>query len=156
MTFDTFTIHSFQKISHMYVRTATTRQIDISCLAEATAQEVFDTIARHMLTQNERCTLTESVDTPRCLYRLETQGRVLKCAAGCLISDSQYNPNMENVRWSGLTDAKSEFRFSSNHAGLITACQDIHDCKYILASEWPQELLGIAQRYNLIPFSIVH
>ena len=50
-------------------------------------QEIFDKVAKHLLTQNERAVNASG----RCKYRING----LKCAAGILISDSDYLPEME-------------------------------------------------------------
>lgn len=137
----------------MYVRTATTRYIDTDNLATASRQEVYDTIARHMLSQNRRCVN----DRGDCKYLMHDDAGVLRCAAGCLISSDRYTPAMENKRWNDLTMAAGGrgFGFSTNHLQMIQALQDIHDCKYIPPSEWPGELRTYAAENNLIPFSIV-
>jgi hypothetical protein len=54
----------------------------------ATKQEIFDTVARHLLTQNARAE-DEGGD---CLYRTP-EG--LMCAAGCLIPDAAYSRDIE-------------------------------------------------------------
>ena len=68
--------------------------ITLKTLGKATAQEVFDQVATHLLTQNER-----SLDGASCSYR-NCDG--LKCAAGCLISDDEYDNQMEGIDWRGV------------------------------------------------------
>lgn len=55
-----------------------------------TNQEIFDTVAVHLLTQNKRATKANCSTT--CQYRT-SEG--LKCAVGCLIPDEKYTPEME-------------------------------------------------------------
>ena len=57
------------------------KTINLSNLAQASTQEVFDFVAIHLLTQNEK-----SGDDQVCYYRSPTG---LKCAAGCLIADDE-------------------------------------------------------------------
>jgi len=51
-----------------------------------TPQEIFDTVVDHLLSQGKK----SSVDV--CMYRTSTG---LKCAVGILISDSDYDSDME-------------------------------------------------------------
>jgi len=67
--------------------------ITLDNLEEATAQEVFNHIANHLVTQgvqamnNESCCVNRSV---------QEDGTVLKCAAGSLITDEQYEKLEQN------------------------------------------------------------
>ncbi len=57
-------------------------------------QEIFDKVAKHLLTQKARC--TDSKTGRRCLYfDPETK---MKCAAGCLIPDRDYSESFEGQR----------------------------------------------------------
>ena len=53
-----------------------------------TRQEIFDTVARHLLAQNKK-----SLNGATCVYR---DGYGLSCAIGCLIADQHYTPNIES------------------------------------------------------------
>lgn len=55
-----------------------------------TLQEVFDKVARHLLTQGQRSILRE---TGRCAYRGD-EGCM--CAVGVLIADEHYHPKLED------------------------------------------------------------
>ena len=67
-------------------------KITLKTLEQATAQEVFDQVAEHMLTQYELSMLNDT-----CVYRGYSG---LKCAAGCLIGDDEYNNElMEGFTW---------------------------------------------------------
>lgn len=103
-----------------------------------TAQEVFDIVARHLLTQNAKS--IES-DKPYCLYR-SSDGK--KCAAGCLIPDAHYNPRMENISWRELV---CDYSFPHNHSNLIHRLQEIHDHRQ--TSEWKKQLKSLADDYEL-------
>lgn len=57
-------------------------------------QEIFNTVATHLLTQNARSMGTApQMEGRGCLYRGEN-GRM--CAVGCLIKDEFYDPILEN------------------------------------------------------------
>ncbi len=56
---------------------------------QPTIRQLFDFVKNHLLTQNEK---SFSEVRGYCMYR---QGS-LKCAIGCLISDEQYNGELEN------------------------------------------------------------
>lgn len=106
-----------------------------------TQQELFDAVARHLLTQKVR-----SGDGPaNCLYR-GPDGR--KCAMGIFIPDADYQPRMETVSiivplvWdtTGLS------------RGLERAAQDlqaIHDS--VDPGMWADNLRWYARRRALNP-----
>jgi hypothetical protein len=110
--------------------------IDLSNLAEATEQEVFDQVKNHLLTQGVKC---ESDDT--CLYRGENN---LKCAAGCLIADHQYMPEMEENNWETLVEKGI---VPSAHSDLIEALQKVHDTCTV--GTWSNYLWEVAREFNL-------
>lgn len=56
------------------------------------AQEIFDTVAKHLFKQGCRSVEDESLDDPACLYR-GPEGRM--CAVGVLIPDELYDADME-------------------------------------------------------------
>lgn len=93
------------------------KTITINNLAESTTEEVFEYIKHHLLTQMKRCV----DDKGYCLYRNE-QG--LKCAAGCLIPDDMYYPDLEYRKWYSLVIEKFVHK---EHRGLIQRMQRIHD-----------------------------
>jgi len=98
--------------------------ITINNLAESTTEEVFEYIKHHLLTQMKKCVN----DRGLCLYRNE-QG--LKCAAGCLIPDDLYNPDLEHERWSALV--RQQFA-PADHKQLIQRMQYMHDERPV--SDW--------------------
>ncbi len=98
-----------------------------------TAQEVFDTVAKHLLTQNRRSCLFDE----KCAYR-GTGG--LMCAAGCLIPDDQYDESMEGAGWLDLD-------LSDVHRELIASLQYVHD--YLDVDRWKKELSHVAENNNL-------
>lgn len=68
--------------------------ITLATLPSATEKEVFDQVSDHLLSQKIR-----SMKDGVCLYRM-SDGR--KCAAGCLISDDEYNEEIEGKSWYDL------------------------------------------------------
>ena len=109
--------------------------ITLATLSQATEQEVFDQVYIHLLTQNKK-----SRDRTTCLYRYNG----LKCAAGCLISDNEYQPEMEGRNWYLLY---TNFNITNNHHNLINDLQIIHDKKAV--EDWENELSILAESYSL-------
>jgi hypothetical protein len=90
---------------------------------------LFEKIKTHLLTQNEK-----SVDKyGLCMYR-GLNG--LMCAAGCLIPNHKYNPEMEETSSSDIDFFRSTFNDAEN--ALITAFQVLHDG--LDPSEWASEI----------------
>ena len=119
------------------------RKIHIDNLAAAAAQEVFDHVAFHLLTQNERA-VNKYND---CKYRVRKGNKTLKCAAGSLIPESKYSTDMEGASWRELRLYRSD-----EHVVLIIELQKLHDMNYPEA--WKQELKVLASR-NRLSFQIV-
>ena len=113
--------------------------ITLATLPQATAQEVFDQVATHLLKQNEK-----SEDLYRCLYRGSNN---LKCAAGCLISDQEYNDLLEGNPWASLINSGY---VPSEHADLICSLQRVHDENSV--GDWPELLSKVAREFNLTFF----
>ena len=120
-------------------------QITLANLKEATAKQVFEHVKAHLLTQNQQ-SLNEKGS---CVYR---NANGLMCAAGCLISDSEYSGiNVHGYgldegsvkNWKFLTD--NEFT-PKDHGNLISELQTIHD--HVSVSAWPQKLEQMAITYG--------
>jgi hypothetical protein len=112
-------------------------KITLKTLSEATAQQVFDQVAKHLLTQKR-----QSVLGIRCKYRGD---KGMMCAAGALISDEEYTEKMEEKSWESLVD---DGIVPTRHlADLITELQDIHD-QYD-TEFWETKLSDLALRYKL-------
>ncbi len=105
--------------------------ITIKSLPYVTGQEVFDQVANHLLTQKTR-SIIATKGGYECVYRT-TEG--LKCAAGCLIGDDEYKPEMEKQRWKKLVEDKLVPDF---HRVLILELQLIHD--NIHPNKWYEKL----------------
>ena len=114
------------------------KQITLATLPTATEQEVFDYVAHHLLTQNQR-----SVDpkSKRCAYRGKDN---LTCAAGCLMADDEYNPEFEGWPWSSLIGRDCVPR---THRDLIGYLQSVHDNNH--PDNWAQCLKKVAKEFSL-------
>jgi hypothetical protein len=108
--------------------------ITLKTLPLATREEVKAQIEAHLLAQGEQCTAGAS-----CRYRLvRLDGSVLKCAAGCLIGDDEYDEGFEGCTWGMLV---SEYNLPTSHNDLIQAYQRVHDS--VDPSQWPYEFSWI-------------
>jgi hypothetical protein len=124
-----------------------------------TPQEIFDTVVQHLRKQGSKSLLTEQqcrdlMEPPgACAYRGEN-GK--KCAAGILISDEEYLPEMEGYNFNGLlqevirgkTAPPSLGQRLSPHWDLIRALQHIHDRSEI--RDWEDDFRQIALNHKLI------
>ena len=116
--------------------------ITLKTLPQATAQEVFDQIVQHLLTQ---LVPAQTNTTGVCRYRIEKQsGQILKCAAGCLIAEDEYKRKFEGDSWDHLVNCGL---VPDTHKDLITSLQKMHDT--CLVSEWPERLRQLAADYDL-------
>ena len=111
--------------------------ITLKTLPQATAQEVFDQVTRHLLTQNKR----SAGEGNACFYKNKDG---LKCAAGCLIGDDEYKSEFEKRRWFDLID---NYNFPNIHSVLIKRLQITHD--NLEPSNWHHYLKTIAIENNL-------
>lgn len=117
--------------------------ITLKNLHLATEQEVFDQVARHLLTQMET-----SIVGKKCLYRTKLDdGTILKCAAGCLIGDDEYTEEFDrkNSSWSWLI--YNNLVPTNNCVELITTLQGLHD--NFEPECWKARLHNVATEFNL-------
>lgn len=88
-----------------------------------TNQQLFDTVATHLLTQRTRSIATKNGRPTRCAYRGRKNTR---CAIGCLIPDDRYDAAFE-----GFAVKKPEIRkaagLRSAQLPLAEELQQIHD-----------------------------
>lgn len=118
-------------------------KITLKNLHEATAQQVFDQVARHMLAQGKRSLgINPETGSDRCAYRGENG---MMCAAGCLIGDDEYNAAMEGRAWTSLSGDSVVPR--TTHDDLIDDLQYAHDITS--PSEWRGSLRYVARRHGL-------
>jgi len=115
--------------------------ITLKTLPYATAQEVFEQVANHLIKQNAKSQITHGQEIAECFYRLDT----LKCAAGCLIGEDEYNEKrMEGKNWDTLL---MRGIVPENHDDLICDLQKVHDKKE--TNTWKEELIKVATEHNL-------
>lgn len=111
-------------------------------------QELFDKVATHLLTQNERSGGGEFL---RCAYKGENG---LSCAVGCLIDDQVYDPKIENMKADRSDVVKAVERslnrvLNTENMGLLLDLQGIHD--RTLPEQWPTLLKCLAKNWELSP-----
>lgn len=114
-------------------------------------QEIFDTIAKHLLTQNAQAiNLNE-----RCVYWNKETGN--KCVVGCMIPEENYDPKFESTNiaclfqnYSNLMDTIFKVISKvdkSDKISLLIRLQGMHD--KTPASMWKGELEHIALNFEL-------
>lgn len=111
--------------------------ITLKTLPEAPLQDIFDQVVTHLLTQNEKC-----ADGRQCYYRYDN----LKCAAGCLIADDEYQKNFERRRWGNIEEI-CNLNLSEEKTALIEALQNVHDGSE--AIDWFGDLMDVAKEFQL-------
>ena len=111
-----------------------------------TKQEIFTKVARHLLAQNAKSSFCRG-DLDLCRYR-DPRGR--KCAVGCLIADTAYRTDLENL---GVfsRDVKEALLASGVDLDdytliLLDELQGVHDKHNV--SEWRTSLKEIASRWG--------
>ena len=112
-----------------------------------TAQQIFDKVAIHLLTQNKRAIDEDKI----CKYRTEDG---LKCAVGCLIPDEDYDPRMELMTFPILFLSPNRQRFPQlhplhDHISILQELQRIHDRS--LPETWKHRLTLLAEQFDLNP-----
>lgn len=122
--------------------------VTLKTLAQATKQQVFDQVVTHLRVQKVQANGSEG-----CAYRAGQ----LMCAAGCLIADDEYKPEMDMAgkdpqgeqcgsNWNNLVRRKVVPH--TQHDELIQDLQHVHD-SYRGPSSWEGEFAKTAQRFNL-------
>ena len=98
-------------------------------LQNTTSQEIFDKVLNHLREQKVRAWNEEE---KACKYRVEVEdGKVLKCAAGCLIDDDEYDwrfdypSGYQGSSWDSLV--KQGDIAASDYDDLIKDLQWVHD-----------------------------
>lgn len=124
--------------------------ITLATLKNATAQQVFDQAVHGLLKQG--CpSIDERED--RCKYRVKLpNGDTLRCAAGMLIGDDEYTPEMDGV--GGPSYVGTDWRelieiglVPKAHEVLIRDLQRIHDGEQI--EDWERHFQMLANDYGL-------
>jgi hypothetical protein len=124
-----------------------------------TNQEMYDRVARHLLTQQARAVVPvtpgrlgidgnvlSSVES--CRYRTPSG---LKCAIGCLIPDDKYQESMEGAGIGSRPAIAAAIGIRGAEQLMLAAkLQVIHDSW--LVESWAARLKMLAEEYRLVPF----
>jgi hypothetical protein len=124
-------------------------------MAAMTAQEIFDKVTTHLLTQMKQ---SRNSNSGGCVYR-SPDG--LMCALGCLIEDSEYTPTMEVAFSSLMTSGKCPqslmdrlgiipeptFNEFGGNYYLLNQLQYIHDANQ--PEDWRDQLNKLAALMKL-------
>lgn len=119
---------------------------------EQTPQQIFDTVVNHLRAQGAKSVaLNEDGSTQMagsvafCLYRSADGKR--KCAAGAVITDEEYLPEMEgNVITAVMDRYKLTHLFP--HRELLAGLQQVHDFRSV--EEWEENFKLVADQMGLI------
>ena len=120
--------------------------ITLATLRQATEQEIFDQVVGHLLKQNAQC--VEAICGVKnvndsCVYWDKETG--MKCAAGCLIAEDEYDWSLEKNDWQALATQGMVPLF---HAEFIQKLQSIHD-KNSDPTKWIKPFCDLAKERNL-------
>jgi hypothetical protein len=105
-------------------------------------QEIFDFVASHLLTQNERA-MEEGY---LCKYRIGN----LKCAVGALIADEDYNHGFEGnslITLKGIREHSIFNDIEEERLMLLNDLQTVHDRNVVVL--WPERLYSLAKKFSL-------
>ena len=109
-----------------------------------TKQEVFDTVATHLLTQNQKALNSDG----KCRYRTSSG---LTCAIGCLFPKNLDVSGIENETVTAVLGSKyAKFLIISDlvsESSFYTQLQHIHDDNP--TTKWRGELVRFAENNNL-------
>lgn len=116
---------------------------------QLTEQGIFDTVARHLLTQNEKCLNPSGIG---CSYGT---WKGPKCAVGCLFTEAEFAPGeiveiFENTgTWLHITNTAKRLipPRLKGHEYLLGNLQVIHDHRRV--EDWKAALRDLARNYGL-------
>ena len=111
-----------------------------SKIPKRSKQEIFDFVVNHLRLQGKK-PLNEH---GTCAYRGENNR---KCAAGCLIPDDSYSPDMEGEAW-GSGVATRDLSLEIGFVNLVTDLQVVHDVSSV--QHWEKMLESMAKNHGLI------
>jgi hypothetical protein len=113
------------------------KKVDNRNLHESSAQEVFDYVANHLITQNDQSRAIGGA----CRYKSHCGKKT--CSGGCLIHPDDYKATFEGLEWGRVSEILEE----ETHQELIISLQDLHDQEPV--EDWKDELINLARRENL-------
>ena len=115
-------------------------------------QQIFDTVATHLLTQNRKSTSGDA--TGQGCHGAYRGDNGTTCAVGCLIPDNMYLITMEGQNidndavWAALCPVIGANEYVKREKfDLLEDLQSVHD--FWAVSEWPDRLEDCANDYNL-------
>lgn len=111
----------------------------MSGYSNMTNQEIFNRVAKHLLTQNAQSVLDGS-----CAYR-GYDGT--KCAVGVLIPAKKYSTAMEGKNVTFINRNYNLGLGLGNSMNMLITLQGIHD--YVPTGLWPRELDIVMKRHKL-------
>lgn len=114
-----------------------------------TDQELFDKVAKHLLTQKIRSVGLYSKGAPvmQCMYRGPNG---LKCAVGCIIPDELYDPSFEGKAINSLKISNALIDagiVSEGQILLLAELQSLHDVSS--PNNWDHQLRVLARAAHL-------
>lgn len=115
--------------------------ITFKTLPQATAQEVFDQVAKHLFRQGEKSRNDIGGYFGGYAYH-GNHGR--KCSAGCLISEDEYDSSFEGAKWGAHVRSG---KVPLKHFDLIATLQEVHD--FTPVKESRHELESVAINFAL-------
>ena len=121
------------------------KKITIHNLEEKTAQEVFDFVAKHLLTQKKK-SQRNAIGSKDCMYK-SPEG--LTCAVGCLIPKKDYTYDIE---YRGVEDMLEYYDVVSKHEMLLTHLQLVHDTEEV--ENWQEALNIKAEKFKLKNYTL--
>ena len=123
----------------------TTNQV-LRPLAGSSSQSVFDTVVKHLRKQGKKSIVPNCDGVGHCRYRGDDGAM---CAVGCLITNRQYNLNMEGACVDDLIHSyPKDFGWMLKHQNLLIRLQGTHDGVEVEC--WESEFADIAKDFSLV------
>lgn len=117
------------------------KTITLANLKDSNAQEVFEFVAHHLLTQKEQCMING-----KCAYRGENG---LKCAVGCIIADEEYDEIFDKSYGSAIACLVRDEKIKvDKHLELLQKLQGIHDGYPVFL--WKAKLKNLADNEGIV------
>ena len=104
-----------------------------------TKQEIFDRVARHLLTQKKHAMVNDA-----CVYRTPDG---LKCAIGCLIPNELYTPEIEGYSATKCQVVHVLLKVGISCIAFLNELQIVHDTYDV--DDWAPQLRRVAVKQKL-------
>ena len=129
----------------------TTKHLTKAWVASATAQDIFNYVAEHLLTQNRQSLIHTN---PSLFGELGDEGvewptPILYCAAGCLLKDNEKVRNIVNERceFNSWDQLSRKGYTPNNQIELIDDLVIVHD--RFDPEQWRAQLKEVAKKHKL-------